>query len=46
MLVNFMWSFLSSDAVIGSVYVIIYMEGYLTCVLLPIGSLRRDAMCR
>jgi hypothetical protein len=46
MLVNFMWSFLSSDAEIEPVYVIIYVEGYLTCVHVAIGSLVRDAMCR
>jgi len=46
MRVNFIWSFLSSDAEIGSVYMIIYMESYLTCVNIPIGSLGGDAMFR
>jgi hypothetical protein len=46
MLVNFIWSFLSSDAEIGSVYVIIYMEGYLTRANVPIGSLGGEEMCR
>jgi len=46
MLVNFIWSFLSSDAEIGPVYMIIYMEGHLTCVHVAIGSLGGDAMCK
>jgi hypothetical protein len=46
MFVNFIWSFLSSDAEIGPIYMIIYMEGYLTSVYVAIGSLGGDAMCR
>jgi len=46
MLINFVWSFLSSDAEIGAVCLIIYMEGYLTCVHVAIGSLGGEAMCR